>query len=181
MSMLEEVYNWIDSRTGVSYDFNQELTSMSKGLLINNPNEFRFSYIELINELNECMTAIKTYREEIPEDFPGYKKLQEMFAATVLDGLDRILHSYMDELNLKYVQISTIDELTATVESMCELINLFRINSVDDIIDKKLFEKLDNEFDNIFTDRYELITDDIMNLSVIIESLQEAYDDTDDE
>lgn len=179
--MLEYVYAWIESRTGVSYDFNQELASLAKGTLITSPMEFLSGYRQIINELTDCVDALNEYKDEIPEDLPDYKQLQELFAATVLDGVKSIIDSYMDKLSMRHVEINSMNELNETVEMLCALTNIFRYESPDEIIQNKTFEKLDDEYDNMFTDELNIVPSDMLNLATAIDALKEVYDDTDDE
>ena len=77
--MLSEIYNWIESRTGVSYDFNTELVEMSKDVIFYEPEEFQIDYQQIKHELSQCCDAIDEFRDQIPDDLPRYNELKRLF------------------------------------------------------------------------------------------------------
>ena len=98
--MMTEIYYWIESRTGVSYDFNQELIEMSKNVIFFEPEEFQIDYQQIKNELSDCCRAINEYRDQIPDDLPRHDEMKRLFVATVLDGVTTVVNDVLTKLNI---------------------------------------------------------------------------------
>lgn len=175
--MLAEIYSWIDSRTGVSYDFNQELTDMSNDVIFKSPEEFRIDYQQIRTELTECCVAIDEYRDQIPDDLPRYDELKRLFVGTVLSGVTSIINTIMDRLNIKLITFNTMGELDNTVNMLVNLCEMFRTNSLEDITNNMMFERLNGEFDNSYTDVLEIVPSDITNMYYVYDSIVSADDE----
>lgn len=171
ISMLTEIYCWIESRTGVSYDFNQELMEMSKDAIFFEPGEFKISYYQIRNELTECCFAIDEFRDQIPDDLPRYDELKRLFVGTVLSGITNIISGILDRLNIKELTFNSIGELDNTVNMLVSLCDMFRNNSIEDITNNMMFERLNGEYDNGLTDTFELVSSDITNMYYVYDSI----------
>lgn len=169
--MLAEIYSWIDSRTGVSYDFNSELVDMSKDIIFIEPNEFLIDYQQIRTELTECCQAIDEYRDQIPDDLPRYDELKRLFVGTVLDGVTTVITDILNRMNIKNITFNTMYELDTTVTLLVELFTLFRYNSIETISNDAMFDKLNAEYDNAFTDILEIVSSDITNMYYTYDSI----------
>lgn len=175
--MLAEIYSWIDSRTGVSYDFNQELVEMKNNTIFFEPEEFQISYQQIKNELAECCDAIDMYRDEIPDDLPRYDELKRLFVGTVLDGVTNVINDVIIKLNIKNITFNSMYQLDTTVTLLCELCDLFKYNSLETITSELLFEKLNAENDNAYTDILEIVSSDITNMYYVYDSIVSSEDE----
>lgn len=175
--MLAEIYSWIESRTGVSYDFNQELVDMSKDVIFFEPEEFRIDYQQIRTELTECCVAIDEFRDQIPDDLPRYDELKRLFVGTVLNGVTTIVGSILERLNIKLITFNAMGELDTTVNMLVELCDMFKYNSLEDITNNMLFERLNGDFDNAFTDALEIVPSDITNMYYVYDSIVSGDDE----
>lgn len=173
--MISEIYNWIESRSGVSYDFNQELYDIQGDTMIVSPYEFKFGYEVIILELHECVDIIDEYKDEIPDDLPEYDDLKLQFVATVLNGITNIINHVCDRLSIKRLDISTMNSLDMTVGSLCLLCEFLNENTNESIIKNHLFEKFDSDNDNIFTQTFEIVNSDITNMTFAVDTIKEEY------
>lgn len=169
--MMTEIYYWIESRTGVSYDFNQELIEMSKNVIFFEPEEFQIDYQQIKNELSDCCRAINEYRDQIPDDLPRYDEMKRLFVATVLDGVTTVVNDVLSKLSIKNTTFNSMYELDNTVSLLCELCDLFRYNSLEDIMNNGLFDRLNAENDNAYTDMLEIVSSDITNMYYVYDSI----------
>ena len=175
--MLSEIYNWIESRTGVSYDFNAELVEMSKDVIFTSPEEFQIDYQQIKYELSQCCQAIEFYRDEIPDDLPRHEELKRLFVATVLHGITDIMNSIMDKLNIKRVDFSSMSDLDNAVTLLVELCNMVKYNSLETIISEQLFDRMNAGYDNAFTNVFEIVSSDITNIYYAIDALIESEEE----
>jgi hypothetical protein len=67
------------------------------------------------------------------------------------------------------------------VDKLTDLINLLSTNTLDDIIEKKKFDKYNEENDDAFTDLFGLTSSDMSNMFYTISSIKEAFGSDDDE
>lgn len=175
--MLSEIYNWLESRTGVSYDFNQELVEMSKDVIFLEPEEFQIDYQQLRHELTECCLAIDKFRDEIPDDLPRYDELKRLFVGTVLHGVTSVINDIMDKMNIKRIDFNSIAILDNAVTLLCELCDLFKYNSLESIVNEHMFDSLNASNDNAYTDVFEIVSSDVTNMYYSVESIRELYDE----
>lgn len=175
--MLSEIYSWLESRTGVSYDFNQELVAMRNDVIFLEPEEFQIDYQQIKHELSQCITAIEEYRDQIPDDLPRYDELKRMFVATVLHGVTDIINGIMDKMNIKRIDFNSMGVLDNAVTLLCELCDLFKYNSLESIVNDQLFDRLNASNDYAYTYLFEIVSSDIANMYYNVDSIRESHDE----
>lgn len=175
--MLSEIYNWIESRTGVSYDFNQELVEMGDDLIFFEPEEFKIDYQQIRTELTACCRAIDEFRDQIPDDLPRYDELKRLFVATVLNGVTTTIEGILTKMNIKLITFNNMGDLDNTVDMLVALCDMFRNNSLEDITNNLMFERLNGEYDNAFTDVLEIVPSDITNMYYVYDSIVSIEED----
>jgi hypothetical protein len=144
---------------------------MSKDVIFFEPEEFQIDYQQIKNELSECCRAINEYRDQIPDDLPRYDEMKRLFVATVLDGVTTVVNDVLTKLNIKNTTFNSMYELDNTVSLLCELCDLFRYNSLEDIMNNGLFDRLNAENDNAYTDMLEIVSSDITNMYYVYDSI----------
>ena len=177
--MLAEVYCWLESRTGVSYDFNQELVAMSKDVIFIDPGEFQIDYQQIRNELTQCCIAIDKFKDEIPDDLPRYDELKRLFVGTVLHGVTSIINDIMDKMNIKRIDFNSMAVLDNSVTLLCELCDLFRYNSLESIINEHMFDTLNATNENAYTDMFEIVSSDVANMYYTVDAIRDMHDEND--
>ena len=175
--MLSEIYVWLESRTGVSYDFNSELVDMSKDVIFYQPEEFQIDYQQIKHELSQCCDAIDEFRDQIPDDLPRYDELKRLFVGTVLDGVTKIVNEILIKFNIKMTTFNSMYMLDNVVTLMCELCDLFKYNSLEDITNNGLFDRLNASNDNMYTDILEIVSSDITNMYYVYDSIVNYEDE----
>jgi len=144
---------------------------MSKNVIFFEPEEFQIDYQQIKNELSDCCRAINEYRDQIPDDLPRYDEMKRLFVATVLDGVTTVVNDVLTKLNIKNTTFNSMYELDNTVSLLCELCDLFRYNSLEDIMNNGLFDRLNAENDNAYTDTLEIVSSDITNMYYVYDSI----------
>lgn len=175
--MLTEIYAFIEARCGVSYDFNQQLVEMKNNNIFADPNEFWINYVNIRDQLSQCLAVLKENKDELNEDLPTYEELVVLFTATIMNGITSTLNDTIAKLGISPVDFKTVDDLDIAVDSFTELCVALRDSSLEQFIENDSLNKLNVEFDNALYDIYQITSNDIPKMydtyNAIIESLEE--------
>ena len=180
--MWEEIYVWIESYSGCSYDMTKDIDFITD---MNTPFvetfEWRLTAEKMVDDLSSIYDIITEYHNLIPDTLPSESKMKKMFAEQVLGAILQAVNNVKKQLHIQQIDITDHNVLLLHVDKLTDLINLLSTNTLDDIIEKKKFDKYNEENDDAFTDLFGLTSSDMSNMFYTISSIKEAFGSDDED
>ena len=171
--MFEEIYVWLESYGGTSFDFDESIQEIGETEAIVDP----FTWHTGIDIILTC-DIIDEYWRAIPEGMPNRKKMKRMLTENVLGLIVGNIRSICNMLNLNLEEIKTMDQLHVVIDALYELINLLRTHTIDEIIKNGLYDQHEEENDNSFANVLNVMKEDMAQLAMNVTSIQDEYYDS---
>lgn len=180
MNVWEEIYIWIESYTGCSYNVDDEITYVNNAdVPFTNTLEWRMVNEQLIDQLSEIYDIINDNLTMIPDDLPDADKMKRMFTEKILIGMLNGVNNVKRQLHIQQIDINDYNVLLFHIDVLRDLIMMVNENSLDDIIEKGMFDKYNEENEDAFTDILGLTSTDMSNIYYTITSIREESDGED--
>lgn len=175
--MWQEIYNFLERFSGVSYDFNEDLMYISGYKAFIEPYEWHSGITNILDNLEEAIDIIDQFGDELYEDLPNKKALKKLLASYVLSNLIANVNNIKRILNLDDSEnICCFDDLERQIDIISELIGLLVENTIDDVLKHDLFKKHEEDEDNdSFADILGINEKDMVNLSFTVTSIRDDY------
>lgn len=176
--MWQEIYLWLEQYSGVSYNFDEDITRISKDFVFIEPYEWISTIDVIIEGMSEAVDTVETYGGLLPEDFPDKDSLKRLISSNIISKILNNINYVKRQLHIDPIEIHSFNKLVEHANGLVGLINLLTENTIDDIIQHNMFEKSDEEYDNIFTEDFNMHSSDLTNMSFTVSSIRENYFDS---
>lgn len=174
--MWQEIYTWIESYTGCTYDIDdsvEKITDQNFPFLY--PFEWKLILEMFVDDLGEIYEVIDTYEENIPDTIPGADELKRMFSEKILGAILVSLNNVKRQLHIERVNITDHLELLKQVDIMYLLIQMLATNDMETIVSTKMFDRCNEECDNGFTDVFNIVSSDISTMHEVVTSIIDVF------
>jgi antitoxin component of RelBE/YafQ-DinJ toxin-antitoxin module len=182
---MDELYVWLESYGGTSYDLTSTIYSIEATLPFVSPFDWRTSIENVLDQMDEAVDIIEKYGKNLPDNLPSKQIAKRMFVMDVLSKLVENVRAVCREMGLDIDDITTIDKLRNVVLAMSELIDMFINNTIETIQKEDLFEKHEDDNDDSFQNILDVDERDIVQLSYNVAQIRDTYfmslDDDSDE
>lgn len=176
--MLDEIYTWLDSYAGVSYDFAESIKEIDASKAFIDPFDWRTSIELILSQLDDACDIIDLYWRAIPMDLPPRNKMKRILSQNTLQQIVTNVRSVCTQMNVDLaVEITTIDRLKETVEVISEFLDMMINHDLNEIIKQDLFTQHEDENDDSFLNYLGLTKQDMSQMSFNINAIREAYYD----
>ena len=182
--MLLEVYLWLESRTGIPYNFEDDIKVLSTDIVATDPATWMLTIYNIISLTKDAIDAVDEYDDQIPPDFPSARKIKAQIAEYTRENLRSAIKTAFQTLGLVVpeeiddAKLTTIRNITAAFN---DLIIKLSEDHVDKINKTDWFDKYDENHNNVFTDDICITKQDLHNIQIAITSIREFHEDVDDE
>ena len=177
----EAVYSWLEQHSGVSYDLNDDINQIKGDVAFTETFTWATKISLILDELDDALDVIDENHRELTEDLPGRDDFKRMLVADTIMKILNEVNGIKRQLGNKPTKIKTVNELLQHVNALRDLINMLKINPIEDIIKDKLFEKYEDENDDAFSELLDLHKNDMTNLWETVRSVVDYIEDDDDE
>ncbi len=182
---MDELYVWLESYGGTSYDLTSTIYSIEATLPFVSPFDWRTSIENVLDQMDEAVDIIEKYGKNLPDNLPSKQIAKRMFVMDVLSKLVENVRAVCREMGLDIDDITTIDKLRNVVLAMSELIDMFINNTIETIQKEDLFEKHEDDNDDSFQNILDVDERDLVQLSYNVAQIRDTYfmslDDDSDE
>ena len=178
ISWFDELYIWLEAYSGVTFDFSSDFEEIQGDAAFIEPYAWVVTISEILEQLEACVGCIEKYGDNLTDDMPSKNDLKRYVTMSVLVTVLNNLNYIKRKLNIEEVDINNFDLLVRHVETMHDLIAMLVENSIEDILNKRLFEKHEKENDDSFYELFELNKKDIPNMSFTVNSIRDVYFET---
>ena len=176
--MLDEIYVWLESYCGASYDFDDALRELSETNACIDPFAWMISIDTIMDQLNEACDVVDQYKTAIPVGLPSAKKIKQTLAENMLTNIVQSVKTVFGQLNIDPPEIQTTDQLRETVYAMYEFLMMLISNTINDIIENNLYEDHEEEDDHTFENILGIMKQDVSSIAMTVNEIREAYYDS---
>ena len=177
----EAVYSWLEQHSGVSYDLNDDINQIKGDVAFTETFTWATKISLILDELDDALDVIDENHRELTEDLPGRDDFKRMLVTDTIMKILNEVNGIKRQLGITPTKIKTVNELLQHVNALRDLINMLKINPIEDIIKDKLFEKYEDENDDAFSELLDLHKNDMTNLWETVRSVVDYIEDDDDE
>lgn len=178
------LYGWLEQKSGVSYDPNDDLNSLQGEIAFTEPFTWAMKINFIIEDMNNAIETIEEYSYELTDDMPSEDDLIKNIKEHVIDNnLVRIINSVKQKIGLSINPITDEEGVLENVNSLRDLIMTMNAFPLEELQKRKWFETYEEESENALSDILEIHKNDLIDIHQSIESLVEdaSFIDEDDE
>ena len=169
--MLDELYVWLESYSGTSYDFAESFEEIQGDTAFVNPSDWRYGIEMIVSQMNDACDIIDKHKTAIPETMQNNVVCKRELTQTVINGIKRNIDEVCNRMLISHRRISTIDECSVMVVAIFELIDMIVDTDTSDIM--AAFDKHEEENDNSFYELLNITRDDMTQLSLNVGSIRQ--------
>jgi hypothetical protein len=180
----EAIFNWLEQKTGVSYDLNDDLSEIKGDVAFDQPFFWQLKISFILEDMDAAIEAVEEYRSELTEDLPPREKLQKGIENEYVRKLAENINAVKKQLGMSITPINDAEDVLTNTGALFELISTMESFPIDSLQAREWFDKYDEATDNALTEVLELHKNDLVDIhqtiESIVESLKEDEDDDDD-
>lgn len=181
----EAIFNWLEQKSGVSYDLSEDISAISGDTAFTEPFFWQIKISFILEDMESAIETVEEYRSELTEDLPPREKLQKGIENEYVRKLTENINNVKRQLGMSITPINDAEDVLTNVGGLFELISTMKALPIDSLQTREWFDKFDEENDNILTDVLELHKNDLVDIhqtvETIIESLNNDDEDDDDD
>ena len=179
----EAIFNWLEQKSGVSYDLNEDISAISGDTAFTEPFFWQIKISFILEDMESAIETVEEYRSELTEDLPPREKLQKGIENEYVRKLAENINNVKRQLGMSITPINDAEDVLTNVGGLFELISTMKALPIDSLQTREWFDKFDEENDNILTDVLELHKNDLVDIHQTVETIVESLnnDDEDDD
>lgn len=179
----EAIFNWLEQKSGVSYDLNDDISAISGDTAFTEPFFWQIKISFILEDMENAIETVEEYRSELTEDLPPREKLQKGIENEYVRKLTENINNVKHQLGMSITPINDAEDVLTNVGALFELISTMKALPIDSLQTREWFDKFDEENDNILTDVLELHKNDLVDIHQTVETIVESLngDDEDDD
>ena len=145
--MIQEIYDWLESRTGSPYDFREEISEIDISDAFLTPIDWFNTISITIERLEECIDDINRFAREIPEDLPNSEDMKKLIIGEVTELMLAKLDEVKKRIGIKPLRVKNTKELLTHLSMLSKIIDVCKSSKIENIIaDLTKFEEATGYF-----------------------------------
>lgn len=172
---MDELYVWLESYSGTSYDLVSTINSIEATLPFVSPFDWRTSIENVLDQMDEAVAVIEKYGKNLPDTLPTKQRAKRAFVMATLSSLMSNVSGVCRLLNIEIDDVNTIDQLRKVVLTISELLDMFINNDIDTIMNEELYDKHEDDNDDSFENLLGIDKRDLSQLSYNVTQIRSAY------
>lgn len=177
----EAIFNWLEQKSGVSYDLNEDISAISGDTAFTEPFLWQIKISFILEDMESAIETVEEYRSELTEDLPPKEKLQKGIENEYVRKLTENINNVKRQLGMSITPINDAEDVLTNVGGLFELISTMKALPIDSLQTREWFDKFDEENENILTDVLELHKNDLVDIHQTVETIVESLNNDDDE
>lgn len=180
------MYVWLDSYSGCEYNIDDEINILKDpNIAFINPLSWKLTCESIIDALSDVFDVIDEHETLIPDDLPSANKMKQMFREKFVSAVADSLNDIKRQLHIEQKDISDHRLLSYHVDVMYDLIKMLSTNTIESILDERMFDIYNEENDNALSDLFDISANDLTNMHYTVNSVieeanldeEEAFDE----
>ena len=177
----EDLYTWIESYAGVSYDLTDLILALSGDTIFLYPTTWRNFLSILLERLNEMIDVINENYRNLPEDAPPRDTLKTDITSMVLTNIVEIVNDVKQKLGIEPSDIRRFVVLEKHVDALCDLIRALSENSLEKLMKDEWFDEYENDNDDFLTMVFQISKNDLPSMQFAINDIRQMYEEEESE
>lgn len=177
----EAIFNWLEQKSGVSYDLSEDISAISGDTAFTEPFFWQIKISFILEDMESAIETVEEYRSELTEDLPPREKLQKGIENEYVRKLTENINNVKRQLGMSITPINDAEDVLTNVGGLFELISTMKALPIDSLQTREWFDKFDEENDNILTDVLQLHKNDLVDIHQTVETIVESLNTDDDE
>ena len=173
--MLEELYNWLESYSGTSYDFSESFKEIDGDQAFLNPADWHYGMSFILKQLQDACDIIDQFRTAIPENMQNNIVCKRALTQTVIDGIRKNIDDVCNRMMLTHEKVVTIDQCSTMLITLYELIEMIIGTETGEIM--KQYDQHEEDNDNSFFNLLNIERDDMTQLSLNVNAIRQSVFD----
>lgn len=176
--MTPEIYAFFEQYAGVSFDFTEDINRIGGDVAFVEPYEWYATIMNIEQNLQIALDVVDEHWIWLTEDMPTKADIKKIVASYVLNGLWMNLNHLKQSLGIERTDINSYDDLEINIHTVGKLIEMLSLNSLDEVLSKKLFDTYlteDEDDDNPFVSVLGLDERDVPELWMTVSNIKEDY------
>lgn len=177
----EKVFSWLEQKTGVSYDLNEDISSIGGDIAFSQPFFWQMKISFILDDMNAAIEAVEDFHDELTEDLPSRSKLQKEIENEYIRKLAENVNNVKRQLGMSITQLNDGEDILVNVGGLFELISTMKVFPIDSLQTREWFDNYDEATDNVLTDTLGLHKNDLVDIHQTIETIIESLTDDDED
>lgn len=175
--MFSEIYAWLEQFSGATYDMSSEFALFYDEMIFVDTFGWYNKYQQIENDIYEINDIIDEHEYEIPDDFPGAQDLKRIIDTMIFQQLLRVVDTVKRQLNIETVDVTSITILDFHALALSKLVSLAKENSINDLVKNNMFNKFEEDNDNIISNAFDLTEQDMPTIKFTVDDIKASYYD----
>lgn len=177
----EKVFSWLEQKTGVSYDLNEDISSIGGDIAFSQPFFWQMKISFILDDMDAAIEAVEDFHDELTEDLPSRSKLQKEIENEYIRKLAENVNNVKRQLGMSITQLNDGEDILMNVGGLFELISTMKVFPIDSLQTREWFDNYDEASENVLTDTLGLHKNDLVDIHQTIETIIESLTDDDDD
>jgi len=160
--VIQEIYDWLESRTGSPYDFRDEISELDIADAFLTPVDWYNTITITLDRLEDCVEDINEHKDEIPDYLPSAQDIKKLIIEeTCMLFMDK-LNEVKQRIGITETTINDVDDLTRQCYIISQVINLCKETKIGQII--VALRKFEEENEDYLLDNFDISERDYSQL-----------------
>lgn len=160
--VIQEIYDWLESRTGSPYDFREEISELDISDAFLSPVDWYNTITITLDRLEDCVDDINKHKYEIPDYLPSAADIKKLIIEETCMLFMNKLNEVKQRIGISESTINDVDDLTRQCYIISELIKLCKETKIGQII--AALRKFEEENENFLLDNFDITERDYAQL-----------------
>lgn len=183
--MWLELFAWIESFAGVSFDPTDMLDVCTEDMAFTDPFGWKSNVEIAIDDVMELLNTLEEHRFEAPDSLGEISQVKSDFAQQIMGEIIDKVNTIKLRLSLEITKIKGLDGLRSQIDLLANLIEYCKDNDMEVAISSEKFEEFNTVNDNDIVNVLGINNRDMMNIWQAVSEVSELYnfddEDIDDE
>ena len=179
----EVIFDWLEQKSGVSYDLNDDLSEIKGDAAFVEPFFWQMKIAFILEDMDSAIETVEENRSELTEDLPPREKLKKGIENEYVRKLAENINAVKKQLGMSITPINDAEDISVNASALYELISTLKAFDIGSLQTREWFDRYDEMSDNVLTEVLELHKNDLPDIhetiESIVESLNDEYDDDD--
>lgn len=174
MDRWQEIYIWIESYSGCTYDIDESIAKLKDpNIVFVNKLDWKLTMEKLIDDLSDIWDIIEEHEYLIPDELPDGELMKQMFRDKIIGTTVASLNDIKRQLHIQQSDIGDYRVIQYQIDLMYDLIDMLSSNDMDTIIQEKLFDRYEEQNEDALYNTFGITKEDLSNMHDTITSVIE--------
>jgi hypothetical protein len=179
--MWLELFAWIESFAGVSFDPTEMLDVCTEDMAFTDPFGWKSNIDIAVDDVMELLNTLEEHKLEAPDSLGEIAEVKAGFAQQMMSEIIDKVNNIKTRLNLEITKIKGLNGLRSNVELLANLIEYCKDNDMEVAISAEKFDELNRVNDNDIVNVLGIHNRDMMNIWQAVSEVSELYDYEDED